>query len=546
MVHYLRVVMKPLVRNFVRVAVVVLALPAGAAAVPHPNDDPFYGVPAGIEGLPNGAVIDSRPVTVTKLSIPIDAQAWQVRFKTQDNTGAPTAYITTVMVPDSEWSGKGPRPVLSFQTPEDGVGLKCAPSYMLTAGAQAPGNTSNDAFTIESALASGWVVVAPDYEGPRSMFLGAEGQARGVIDGLRAARAFAPAGIDPAAKMALWGYSGGAVASSAAAQYQPSYAPDVPLAGVALGGNNASIREALRVFDGSFAGGAIAIGFIGLDRSYPEYNLSQYLNENGRAKVAQSQEDCIVDASVRHPMLRIADILTDPSVLDGPVGQSLFGEASPLTFAGVPAAPAYVYHATNDQLAPIGPVRELNERYCKGGTTVQFVEDAGDHFTESALGEEGAVAWLADRFAGVAPPNNCAAKPDQSPQSACDARAAGPRARLRAGGVRLTRREVALRGSARTTCDPRLPGATPGVTKVSVAVARVANGRCRFLTARGNLTEARACGRPVALTAKGTTRWSYKRAARLARGNYSIYAWATDSAARSQSHARPLARLRIA
>ncbi len=538
--------MKALVRNFVLAALALLALPAGAQAVPPPNEDPFYGVPAGIEGLPNGTVIDSRPVTVTRLSIPIPAQAWQVRFKTQDNTGAPTAYITTVIVPESEWSGKGPRPVLSFQTAEDGVGLKCAPSYMLTGGAQAPGNTSGDSFTIESALASGWIVVVPDYEGPRSMFLGAEGQARGVIDGLRAARAFEPAGIDPAAKMALWGYSGGAIASSTAAQYQPSYAPDLPLAGVALGGNNASIREALRVFDGSFAGGAIAIGFIGLDRAYPEYNLSQYLSENGRAKVAQSQEDCIIDASIRHPMLRIADILTDPSVLDGPMGQALFGEASPLTFGGVPTAPAYVYHATNDQLAPIGPARELNERYCKGGIALQFVEDAGDHFTESALGEEGAVAWLGDRFAGVAPPNNCASKPDQSTQTACDARPAGPRARLRAGGVRLTRRGIALRGSARTTCDPRLPGATPRVTNVRVAVARIVDGRCRFLRASGRLAAARACSRPVALAAKGTTRWSYTRATRLARGTYSIYAWATDSAARSQARARALARLRIA
>ncbi len=537
--------MKHLVRNSLLATLAMLALPPAAHAVTPPDQDPFYGVPAGLDGLKSGTVIASRPVTVTALSIPIRAKAWQVKFKTQDNTGAPTAYITTVIVPEGTWTGNGPRPVLSYQTPEDGVGLKCAPSYMLTGGLQALGNTSPDAFTIESALASGWTVVVPDYEGPRSMFLGAEGQARGVIDGLRAARAFEPAGIHPEAKMALWGYSGGAVASSTAAQYQPSYAPDVPLAGVALGGNNASIREALRVFDGSFAGGAIAIGFIGLDRSYPKYNLSQYLSANGRARIAQSQSDCIIDAAVRHPLLRIADILTDPSVLDGPVGDALFGEANPLTFGGVPTAPAYMYHATHDQLAPIGPARRLSERYCKGGATVQFVEDAGDHFTESALGERGAMEWLGARFAGVTAPDNCTSKPDRSPAAACDSRAAGPRARLRSGGIRLTRRGIALRGSASTTCDPRLPGATPRVTRVRVAIARAANGRCRFLGPRGRFTAPRACTRPVALAAKGTRRWSYTRAVRLPRGTYAVYAWAADSAARGQAHKRALARVRI-
>jgi len=50
------------------------------------------------------------------------------------------------------------------------------------------------------------------------MFLGAKGEARGVLDGLSAARAFAPAGIEKSAPIGLWGYSGGAFASSVAAQ----------------------------------------------------------------------------------------------------------------------------------------------------------------------------------------------------------------------------------------------------------------------------------------------------------------------------------------
>ena len=119
------------------------AAPVASAA--RPSDDPFYGVPKGIGGLANGAIIDAREVTATQYSYPIDANAWQVRFKTQDTTGAPSAYITTVLVPRTPWTGKGPRPVLSYQMPEDGVGLKCSPSWVLTNGVTAPTNTTPDA-----------------------------------------------------------------------------------------------------------------------------------------------------------------------------------------------------------------------------------------------------------------------------------------------------------------------------------------------------------------------------------------------------------------
>lgn len=400
-------------RRLVTALVLLLALPASAAqAQARPGDDPFYGVPAGIEGLANGTVIDSRAVTATRFSVPIEADAWQVRFKTQDTTGAASAYITTVLVPRKPWAGAGPRPVLSYQMPEDGVGLKCAPSWVLTQGLTAPTNTTPDAQTVASAVDRGWTVVVPDYQGPNSAWLGGDGQARGVLDSLRAARAFPPAKIDPQASIGVWGYSGGAIASSTAGQLHPTYAPELPLAGVVLGGNNASIREGLRAFDGTVVGGAVVIGTIGLDRAYPEYRLSGYLNERGLAAVARSQEDCIVDAAVRHPLFRAADHLKDPGAIDKEPFTEVFRRASPLTYPGVPTAPVYDYHAIDDELAPIGPSRLLLERFCRAGVTVQHVEHRGEHFTEVAIGEPGAVRFLTDRFAGRPTVSTCKVGPD--------------------------------------------------------------------------------------------------------------------------------------
>ena len=509
---------------------VALALPSGARAAP-PSDDPFYGVPANIGGLENGTIIDSRAVVATRFSLPIDANAWQVRFKTQDTTGAPSAYITTVLVPKAQWTGKGPRPVLSYQMPEDGVGLKCAPSWVLTQGITAPGNTTPDAQTVASAVGRGWTVVVPDYQGPNSAWLGGEGQARGVLDSLRAARAFKPAGIDPDAPIGVWGYSGGAIASSTAAQMQPSYAADVKLAGVALGGNNASIRGGLAAFDGTVFGGAIAIGFIGLDRAYPAYKLADHLNDAGRAKVAQSQEDCIVDAALRHPLFRAADNLKDPAALDRPPFTDVFRRASPLTFPGTPDAPVYDYHATGDELAPIGPSRQLLERFCRAGVTVQQVEDAGEHFTEVVLGEPGAVEFLTKRFAGDEPAvNTCKVAPDPTPEPpACTATA-----RTTISQIRLRRRSLRIRGSATPVCGRPLK-------RVTIALARVAKGRCRFLGATGRLGRPRSCARAVGLRARGTRKWRLARTVKLPAGRYTIAAWAE----RSPKTVKPRRRLRL-
>jgi hypothetical protein len=388
---------------------IALMLPAMAVAdVPKPDDDPFYAVPKRVAKLKSGTVLDSRPIKPTALSVPLPAKAWQVLYKTVDNTGTPTATVTTIMVPDAKWDGPGPRPVLSYQTAEDGAGTKCAPSYAISGGAASASNSSAETLLMQQALLRGWIVVAPDYQGPRSMFLGAKGEARGVLDGLRAARAFEPAGIDRSAPLALWGYSGGAFASSIAAQMQPRYAPKLKLSGVALGGVPANVKASIKKFSGSAVGGALIMGFVTVDRAYPEYNLTQYINEAGLKAMAESQEDCINDAVIKHPLASIEKYAKDPNILDAPELQSLFRQMSPVTFKGVPDAPVYEYHARLDQLAPIGPARTLIKRFCSKGVAVQHVQDnLTEHVGLVALGWPGALKYLGDRFAGKPAPSTC-------------------------------------------------------------------------------------------------------------------------------------------
>ena len=68
--------------------------------------------------------------------------------------------------------------------------------------------------------------------------------------------------------------------------------------------------------------------------------------------------------------------------------------------------------------------------------------------------------------------------------------------------------------------DPVCRRVRAAPSRVTVAVARLERGRCRFLRANGRLGPRVACSRPSALTARGTTRWALALPRRLPRGTY--------------------------
>lgn len=397
-------------------AVTALALstsPTQAGPVPVPEDDPFYAVPADVASYADGAVIAARRITAIAYVVPVPADSWQILYKTRDAKGAPTATVTTLMVPRTAWSGTGPRPLLSYQTAEDGVAGRCAPSYGLRAGLLGSLTTANaEAGLMMMGLSRGWAVTVPDYEGPESQFLAGRLEGQAVLDGIRASLAFEAGGLPASTPVGIWGYSGGAFATSIAGQLKQSYAPELNLRGVALGGLVADIRATIDKFSGSPYGGAIAMGVNGPMRAFPEYDLGQYLSEEGRKKVAAASRDCIHEAVLRYPGLKLSDIEATPNALDIPVVADLLRANSPLGIAGTPTAPVYEYHALFDQLAPIGTARELLRRYCAQGAVVQHVTDLfAEHISETVSGAPGAVAFLADRFAGKDPKNSCARIP---------------------------------------------------------------------------------------------------------------------------------------
>ncbi|WP_182379174.1 lipase family protein [Nocardioides sp. WS12] len=393
----------------VLIAVVLLPPVAMAEPVPLPEDDPFFAAPADLASYRPGEVIASRKVQVKAFEVPVPAAAWQLVYRTSDRVGTPTVTVTTVIVPTAPWSGPGTRPLVSYQTAEDGVSTRCAPSYALTAGGQG-GLTGSYSETpiIVTALLQGWAVSVPDYEGMQSQFLVADVAAKAVLDGLRAARQFTAAGLRDA-PVAIWGYSGGAFATANAAQLQGAYAPELPMRAVVLGGLLGDVRATIDAFDGSIAGGAIPMGMHGFDRAYPAIGIQQYLNPLGRQLFETMRDDCLFDAVPRRPFLRMRDIESIPNALDTPAVAAMLRENSPRHRAGTPTAPVYEYHTLLDEFAPIGPAKDALRNYCRGGVAVQQdVKLLGEHLTEIVLGVPGAIGYLRARFAGKPAPSNCA------------------------------------------------------------------------------------------------------------------------------------------
>jgi hypothetical protein len=402
-----------------RAVIVVLVLAvagasSGAAwAVPLPSQDPFFDVPGNISGLPNGTVLASRSVHVNAYSIPMPVRAWQVKYKTTGGSGVASADVATIMVPDVPWSGKGPRPLVSYQTAEDGISTECSPSYGLRAGvSNAENNSGTETGVMEYALLQGWAIVAPDYEGPDSLFLDPSVQAHGVLDGIRAVLHFRLDHLRANTPLGLWGYSGGSIATDEAAQAQPTYAPRMHFKGIALGGFVGSPLATLNDFSGGIAGGTIVMILAAIDRDYPAAHLGHYLNAAGANAIAGAQNDCLVQASIQFPFASIGGYEAHPDIESTPAFVGLFDRISPVDLPGIPTAPIYDYHSSIDEFAPLGPDRQQMQRFCSAGVKVDHIEmPLGEHIGTALTGAPGATAYLAARFTGQPAPDNCSSIP---------------------------------------------------------------------------------------------------------------------------------------
>jgi secretory lipase len=370
---------------------------SSGSSLVEPNNDPFYRPPAGFEAKAPGTVLASRSVTVNGLGLPVPADSTQFLVRSTDAKGAPTTAVGTLMVPRTPYVN-GARPLVSYQPATDSLGDQCNPSYKLRAG------TEGELPLMMEALQQGWAVVVTDYEGPQNAFTAGRMAGHGVLDGIRGAETLPGTGLDGKTPVGMWGYSGGGLATSWAAELQPGYAPELNLAAVASGGTPADMGAAARQIDGGIASGLVLLASTGLTRAYPE--MLSLLNDKGRAMINEIGDMCIGEAVSRFPFRHLNEFTFSKDPLSEPVAKTVMEDnhLGRLT----PKAPVFLYHSVLDELIPFRSAQQLQADWCKGGGQVTLYADPlSEHSSLAVSGSPLAVGYMAARFAGAPVPANC-------------------------------------------------------------------------------------------------------------------------------------------
>jgi hypothetical protein len=370
---------------------------SGAGLV-EPKDDPFYRPPAGFESSPPGTALATRPVTVTGLGLPVPAEAQQFLVRSSDAKDAPTTVVGTLMVPKAPYPF-GDRPLVSYQPATDSLGDQCNPSYKLRAG------TEYELPLMMQALQNGWAVVVTDYQGPQMAFTAGRMAGHGVLDGVRGALALPDTGLNGVkTPVGMWGYSGGGLATSWAAQLHAAYASELNIVGVASGGTPGDFEAAARQIDGGIASGLVMLAATGLTRAYPE--MLSLLNDAGRRMLERIGDMCIGEAVSAFPFRHLNEFTTSKDPLAEPVARAVL-ETNDLGQLP-PRAPVFLFHSVWDELIPFTSAQALQADWCRAGGKVALYADVlSEHSSLAVTGAPLAVTYLGSRFGGIDAPSTC-------------------------------------------------------------------------------------------------------------------------------------------
>jgi len=368
-----------------------------------PSEDPFYQPPPGFEHAVPGTVLRTRDVELAFLGlIPQRTMGTQLLYRTTDMNGLPVAATTTVIVP-ADVAPERPCPVLSYQCAIDAVTSRCFPSYALRRRAQAVGSLAQLEFLlINAALAEGWAVSVPDHEGPDGIWGAPYEPGYCILDGVRAAVHSERLGLSPSAPIALWGYSGGGLASAWAAELSADYAPELDIVGAVLGSPVGDLGHTFRRLNGSFLSGLPAMVIAALARLYPDLDrvIKEHANSDGRALLQRLEKMTTVGAVLRLAKRDVGVYLDRPldEILAMPEVQYVFDNIK--LGKTIPKPPLLLVQAVHDYLIAVEDIDELAHTYTAGGANVTYHRDAfNEHLLLHPLSAPMALRWLQDRFA---------------------------------------------------------------------------------------------------------------------------------------------------
>ncbi|MFD5650451.1 lipase family protein [Streptomyces sp. NPDC127039] len=397
----------------------------------------FYTPPSELPGA-DGTLIRSEPLPLA-LSLPgidgpLPGRATRLMYKSTDANGEAVAVTGAYIEPAAKWRGDGPRPLVAVAPGTMGQGDQCAASMALEHPLQLNGQTVSVGYedlSVYRLLLRGVAVVVTDYVGLGTTdrlhtYVNRVDGAHAVLDAVRAARSLDSASVTPGSRVGLFGYSQGGGATAAAAELQPSYAPDVQLAGTYAGAPPADLTEVTKAIDGSDLAGALGWSLNGFLQTEPALRpiADRYINEAGQEALKDLSTMCVGDALFGYggdsstdwtkTGQSISDVIRAEPALQSFLAEQRIGSTRP-------GSPVRVATGVSDDLVPHGQARRLAVDWCGKGAKVTYVPvllpgvGSGllNHFAPLLADQGNAIAWLTDRLSGERAGSNCWSMPVQ-------------------------------------------------------------------------------------------------------------------------------------
>jgi len=349
---------------------------------------------------PVGSLIRKEP----RVGAAARATAYKVLYRSTKPDGTPIAVSGIVIVPvgkppDGGW------PIVAWAHPTTGVVSHCAPSLALFVFQQMAAS--------RRLLENGYAIAATDYPGlgtpgPHPYLVG-DSEARAVIDSVRAARSFP--GLENTTRYAVWGHSQGWQAALFTGMIAKTYAPELQLLGVAAAAP-ATDLAALMTADLDTAGGrnltAMTIWSWSKVFGVPMQNVVEPAAMRFvDALVNQCIEgafDLYVREKMSAPLARIFLSVKNLGTIEP--WKSLLTQN---TAGELPSdIPVFLSQGSSDGLVLPFVTQAYKQQLCKAGSKVKMLVMPGvSHGFIGYDSANDAADWMAGRFKGSAPPNDC-------------------------------------------------------------------------------------------------------------------------------------------
>ncbi|CEH13152.1 Lipase, secreted [Ceraceosorus bombacis] len=399
--------------------------PRQANGFVSPSVDPFYRVPANISSYKPGDVIRSRKVSTYATSAKTSYQVLYASSLANTTTYdvATDATVTTLLSP--YFPAAGPMKIWGLALPIDSTGKDCQSSFSFQLGAlsKAKATAFPAIFGVISnyALNKGWYVSVPDYMGSQATWISGNGEGFGMLDGVRVVanhKETVGSKSTKDAKIAIYGYSGGAHAVSWAGQLHQSYAPTLNLVGVVSGGIPVDVKQMLSQLNKGPFSGFVLGSIAGVAAATPKLQawLDTNLNAQGRndiyaTRATGGDSQCILDLLLRNLNKDInsyfanKDWQNDPTVSSS-LDENTLGYGSEGQIPGT--LPQLILQSQTDEIISPPQVQSYVDSQCAGGANINYQKiGTGEHIATAFQTLPIALQWTSGVLDGTLKQSGC-------------------------------------------------------------------------------------------------------------------------------------------